>query len=86
VSVAGQAGKAGETDLDGLGASTASAAADPGLTDTDADTDDSLVDDEAVPAAAGQPRGASARPPGVRQQPVRRPAARRRPSGKKKRR
>jgi preprotein translocase subunit SecF len=91
VSVAGQAGKTGETDLEGLGASTAagqpaSAAADPDLTDTDADTDDSLVDDEAVPAAAGQPRGASARPPGVRQQPVRRPAARRRPSGKKKRR
>jgi preprotein translocase subunit SecF len=91
VSVAGQASKSGDTDLEGLGASTVaaqpgSATADPGIADTDADTDDSLVDDEAVPAAAGQPRGASARPPGVRQQPVRRPAARRRPSGKKKRR
>jgi preprotein translocase subunit SecF len=68
----------------------AAAPADPDLADADADGDtdaDDLVDDEAVPAGAGQPRGgASARPPGVRQQPVRRPAARRRPSGKKKRR
>jgi preprotein translocase subunit SecF len=91
VSAAGQASKTGDTALEGLGASTAaeqpaSATADPGLADSDADADDSLADDEAVPAAAGQPRGASARPPGVRQQPVRRPAARRRPSGKKKRR
>jgi preprotein translocase subunit SecF len=91
VSVAESAGKARGTDLEGLGASTAagqqaSATADPDLTDADTDTDDGLVDDEAVPAGAGQPRGASARPPGVRQQPVRRPAARRRPSGKKKRR
>jgi preprotein translocase subunit SecF len=87
VSGAGQAGKTGETDLEELGASTAagqSGEADPGL--DDADANESLVDEEAVPAAAGQPRGASARPPGVRQQPVRRPAARRRPSGKKKRR
>jgi preprotein translocase subunit SecF len=37
------------------------------------------------PAGAGQ-RAASARPAGPRQQPVRRPAAKRRPSGKKKRR
>ncbi len=91
VSVASQAGKTADTDLEGLGASTAaeqpaSATADPDLAESDADADDSLADDEAVPAAAGQPRGASARPPGVRQQPVRRPAARRRPSGKKKRR
>jgi preprotein translocase subunit SecF len=84
----------GTADRDGLGAGAtavqqAGAAADPGLADadTDAEADDSLVDDEAVPAAAGQPRGgATARPPGVRQQPVRKPAARRRPSGKKKRR
>ncbi len=51
---------------------------------------DDVFEDESVPAsqpaAAGQPRGASARPPGPRQQPVRRPAAKRRPSGKKKRR
>jgi len=91
VSVADQASKAGGADLEGLDAGSgagqqASTTADPGLADADADTDDGLVDDEAVPAAAGQPRGASARPPGVRQQPVRRPAARRRPSGKKKRR
>jgi preprotein translocase subunit SecF len=50
--------------------------------------DDSL-DDESVsasqPAGASQ-RAASARPVGPRQQPVRRPAAKRRPSGKKKRR
>jgi preprotein translocase subunit SecF len=48
------------------------------------------LDEDAVPAgqpaSGGQPRGATARPPGVRQQPVRRPAAKRRPSGKKKRR
>ncbi len=40
----------------------------------------------AQPAAGGQARGASQRPPGARQQPVRRSAAKRRPSGKKKRR
>jgi len=56
------------------------------------DADSMDLDEEAVPAgqpaAGGQPRGAGAgaRPPGVRQQPVRRPAAKRRPSGKKKRR
>ncbi len=91
LSTAGQPGKTGETDLEGLGAGAgagqrASATADPDIADADADADDSMADEEAVPAAAGQPRGASARPPGVRQQPVRRPAARRRPSGKKKRR
>jgi preprotein translocase subunit SecF len=51
---------------------------------------DDAFEDESVPAsqpaAAGQSRPASARPPGARQQPVRRPAAKRRPSGKKKRR
>jgi preprotein translocase subunit SecF len=86
------AGATGTADRDGLGAGAtavqqAGAAADPGLADADTGADDSLVDDEAVPAAAAQPRGgATARPPGVRQQPVRKPAARRRPSGKKKRR
>jgi preprotein translocase subunit SecF len=55
------------------------------------DEPDSMdLDEEAVPAgqpaAGGQPRGTTPRPPGVRQQPVRRPAAKRRPSGKKKRR
>jgi preprotein translocase subunit SecF len=48
------------------------------------------IEDEAVPAGqpatGAQPRGATSRPPGTRQQPVRRPAAKRRPSGKKKRR
>jgi preprotein translocase subunit SecF len=94
VSVGTQAGATGTAARPGPGAGTAAgqrtaAAADPDLADSDADADadDSLVDDDAVPAAAGQPRGgATARPPGVRQQPVRRPAARRRPSGKKKRR
>jgi preprotein translocase subunit SecF len=101
VSVAGQTGENGATNGEGPGTSTAAgqrastaagqradATADPGVADADADADadDSLVDEDAVPAAAGQPRGAGARPPGVRQQPVRRPAARRRPSGKKKRR
>jgi len=81
----------GATDVEGLGATavgqrtTAASVADSDA-ENDADAEDSMVDDEAVPAAAGQPRGASARPPGARQQPVRRPAARRRPSGKKKRR
>jgi preprotein translocase subunit SecF len=55
----------------------------------DAAAADSL-DDEAVPAGqpatGAQPRGATARPPGTRHQPVRRPAAKRRPGGKKKRR
>jgi len=48
------------------------------------------LDDQSVPAsqpaAAAQSRAANPRPPGARQQPVRRPAAKRRPSGKKKRR
>jgi len=48
------------------------------------------LEDESVPAsqpaAAAPSRAASARPPGARQQPVRRSAAKRRPSGKKKRR
>jgi preprotein translocase subunit SecF len=59
--------------------------------DEDLESDDAITGDEAVaaaaqPAGAGQARAASARPPGARQQPVRRPAAKRRPSGKKKRR
>jgi preprotein translocase subunit SecF len=48
------------------------------------------LEDESVPASqpasAGQARAASSRPAGARQQPVRRPTAKRRPSGKKKRR
>jgi preprotein translocase subunit SecF len=63
--------------------------------DSPPDASDDVVQDDAFedesvpasqPAAAGQSRPASARPPGARQQPVRRPAAKRRPSGKKKRR
>jgi len=88
---ASQSGKTEDSDPEELNASTAAgqpagATADPALADSDGDSFDSLVDEEVVPAGAGQPRGASARPPGARQQPVRRPAARRRPSGKKKRR
>jgi len=63
---------------------------DADLADEDLEADDAVTGDEAVaaaqPAAAGQARAGSARPPGTRQQPVRRPAAKRRPSGKKKRR
>jgi preprotein translocase subunit SecF len=59
-----------------------------------ADTDDDLspgddFEDESLAAsqpAGTSPRAASPRPAGARQQPVRRPAAKRRPSGKKKRR
>jgi preprotein translocase subunit SecF len=58
--------------------------------DEDLEPDDAMTDDEAVaaaqPAGAGQARAGSTRAPGTRQQPVRRPAAKRRPSGKKKRR
>jgi len=60
------------------------------LADEDLAPDDDAMTGEAVaaaqPAGAGQARAASARPPGTRQQPVRRSAAKRRPSGKKKRR
>ena len=98
VSVASPAGATSVTDQEGLGSgaarqrASASASADPDLSDANAaddgaDVDGSLADEEAVPAGAGQPRSTSARPPGARQQPVRRSAAaRRRPSGKKKRR
>jgi preprotein translocase subunit SecF len=88
---AGKQSAAGTSDQDGL--ADRAAASDrtvppPDLPDSDAA--DRQEDDEAIPAAqsaaAGQPRGASARPPGMRQQPVRRSAAQRRPSGKKKRR
>ena len=68
--------------------------ADGDVHDGEALSDEPLADDklpgEPVPASQGTPaaqaRAASARPPGPRQQPVRRPAAKRRPSGKKKRR
>jgi preprotein translocase subunit SecF len=75
----------------GPGRSTAGAGAvDPGL---DEDTDEDLPDEElagepvgAAPGGSGgQMRGVPSRS-GARQQPVRRPAAKRRPSGKKKRR
>jgi preprotein translocase subunit SecF len=64
---------------------------DQGPADTE-ETDLSATspDDEPVPAGqsagAAQPRGASARSPGVRQPQVHRQPAKRRPSGKKKRR
>jgi preprotein translocase subunit SecF len=57
--------------------------------DEDLDTDEDESFDDAVTAAqptGGQGLSSAARPPGARQQPVRRTAAKRRPAGKKKRR
>ena len=72
--------------LTGVGRTAAEPADGDGADAAGADS----LDEDAVPAgqSAGgaQPRGTTARPPGMRQQPVRRPASRRRPSGKKKRR
>jgi preprotein translocase subunit SecF len=94
-------GRAGTAGAGGSGRTTTgltdSALADADITDTGlTDSDEAAaaaadsLDDEAVPAgqpaAGAPPRGATARPAGARQQPVRRPAAKRRPSGKKKRR
>ncbi len=83
------------TGVSGNGGASAVGVAAGGLTQADDDDDEDLgpaevLDDESVPATqpatGGQARGASPRPPGARQQPVRRPTAKRRPSGKKKRR
>jgi len=82
------------TGVSGNGGASAVGVAAGGLTQADDDDEDlgpaEVLDDESVPATqpatGGQARGASPRPPGARQQPVRRPAAKRRPSGKKKRR
>jgi preprotein translocase subunit SecF len=88
----GQQGGDGAAIQPGLAGASAVAATDRAVADVaEPDlTDDEALDDEAVPAgqsaSSAPPRGATARPPGVRQQPVRRPAAKRRPSGKKKRR
>ena len=57
--------------------------------DTDALDGDEVIEDDSVPVTQpvpGQAGGATARPPGARQQPVRRSSAKRRPAGKKKRR
>jgi preprotein translocase subunit SecF len=76
----------------GAGGSGPAAAELPDLASEDLpDDDDGAAEEEAVaaaqPAGAGQTRATSAsRAPGTRQQPVRRSAAQRRPSGKKKRR
>jgi preprotein translocase subunit SecF len=95
----GQASAGGRAATAGAGGSgrAATGLTDSALTDAElADSDEvdaaaaDPLDDEAVPAgqpsAGAPPRGATARPAGSRQQPVRRPAAKRRPSGKKKRR
>ena len=86
-SVAGNGGAAGS------GGASAVGVADGSLTEATDDEDlgpAEALDDESVsaaqPATGGQARSASQRPPGARQQPVRRTAAKRRPSGKKKRR
>jgi preprotein translocase subunit SecF len=75
----------------GNGSATAVDLASDSPPDTDDDlAADAAIEDESVPAsqpaAGGQARASSARPAGPRQQPARRPAAKRRPSGKKKRR
>ena len=82
ITVSGQAGNGSATAVDLV-------------SDSPSDADDDLgqaevLDDESVPASqpatTAQSRTSSPRPQGARQQPVRRPAAKRRPSGKKKRR
>jgi preprotein translocase subunit SecF len=62
-------------DADGAGAESEAA-----------DSMDSEIVSAGQPAGGGQPRSPAVRPTGMRQQPVRRSAAQRRPSGKKKRR
>jgi preprotein translocase subunit SecF len=88
-------GSAGLADPDetGQGPAARSGAADrPGAdlsADDDLGPDEDFDDDDDVVAAqptASTARGPAARPAGSRQQPVRRSAAKRRPSGKKKRR
>jgi len=98
VSVGGQAGSVGQLSEDGAVGPGGRAGADatsrvdagqPGADEPDMTANEALEDEPvpaAQPATSVPPRSASARPPGVRQQPTRRPAARRRPSGKKKRR
>jgi preprotein translocase subunit SecF len=80
--VGGQPSNGSATAVDLASSSEADAESDLGAEDP--------LEDESVaasqPAGAAQARAASARPAGARQQPVRRPAAKRRPSGKKKRR
>ncbi|HTA02539.1 MAG TPA: protein translocase subunit SecF [Streptosporangiaceae bacterium] len=92
---ASAAGAAAATAVGGGQPGNGSATAVDLASNSPADADGDLVpgeelEDESVPAsqpaAAGQARAASSRPAGPRQQPVRRPAAKRRPSGKKKRR
>jgi preprotein translocase subunit SecF len=82
-----------EPDVAGQGAAGRAGAADRAGTDLPADDDlgpdEDLGDDDVVaaqPTVASAARGPASRPPGTRQQPVRRSAAKRRPSGKKKRR
>jgi len=82
VSVSGQPGNGSTTAVDVVGDSPPGESEDVNQPD--------VLDDDSVPAsqtaATAQSRSASPRPAGARQQPVRRPAAKRRPSGKKKRR
>jgi preprotein translocase subunit SecF len=90
----GKAGEGAATAVGGQPTNGSATAVDlASSSEADADSDlgpDDPLEDESVaasqPAGAAQARAASARPAGARQQPVRRPAAKRRPSGKKKRR
>jgi len=82
-----------DADLAGQGAAVRRGAGDRSgadrAGDDDLGADEDLGDDDVVaaqPTAASAARGPAARPSGTRQQPVRRSAAKRRPSGKKKRR
>ena len=72
------------------GATAVELVGDSGQDVSDDLSQDAVFEDDSVtasqPAAAAQSRAPGARPAGARQQPVRRPAAKRRPSGKKKRR
>jgi preprotein translocase subunit SecF len=90
VAVAGSPGPAaGNSGAPGNGSATAVGVSDATAADAGDDLGSGDFEDESVAAsqpAGASPRAASARPTGARQQPVRRPAAKRRPSGKKKRR
>jgi preprotein translocase subunit SecF len=82
VSVSGQPGNGSSTAVDLVSDGPPDAGDD--LSQGDVLHDEPVTSSQ--PAAAAQSRAASPRPSGPRQQPVRRSAAQRRPSGKKKRR
>jgi preprotein translocase subunit SecF len=80
----------GDGNGTGSGATAVELVDDSGQDVSDDVSQDEVLEDDSVtasqPAAAAQSRAPGARPAGARQQPVRRSAAKRRPSGKKKRR